>query len=129
METLKLIKKAEECFALSYAPYSFQRVGAAILTESGRVFLAANIECSSYSLTICAERLAVFNAVLAKEKPILIAVAAEGKDTFPPCGACLQVISEFAPQAEIAFYYQGKLKVLRVKDLLSFPFEFKKDDL
>ncbi len=127
MEIKELIKKAEESFKLSYSPYSSQRVGAAVLTESGEVFSAANIEVSSYSLTICAERLAIFNAVLASQKPMLVAVVAEGKDTFPPCGACLQVMSEFAPEVKVAFYYQNELKILELKELLSFPFKFKKD--
>lgn len=128
MEIKELIKKAEESLALSYSPYSSQRVGAAVLAESGKVFSAANIEVSSYSLTICAERLAIFNAVLANEKPVLVAVVAEGEDTFPPCGACLQVISEFAPEAKVAFYYQKELKVLGLKELLSFPFKFERDE-
>lgn len=127
MEVKELIKKAKESFTLSYSPYSLKRVGAAVLTESGEVFSAANIEVSSYSLTICAERLAVFNAVLASQKPMLVAVVAEGEDTFPPCGACLQVMSEFAPEVKVAFYYQNKLKVLKLKELLSFPFKFRKD--
>ena len=128
MKPEELIKKAEEGFNLSRSPYSLQKVGAAVFTESGKVFLAANIEVSSYSLTICAERLAVFKSILEGEKPVSIAVVAEGKKTFPPCGACLQVISEFAPQAEVVFYYQGELKVVKVKDLIPFPFVFKKDE-
>lgn len=128
MEEIKeLIKKAEESLKLSYSPYSLQRVGAAVLTQSGEVFLAANIEVSSYSLTICAERLAIFNAVLSNQKPVLVAVVAEGEDTFPPCGACLQVMSEFAPDIKVAFYYHSELKVLELNELLSFPFKFKKD--
>lgn len=127
MEIKELIEKAEEGLKLAYSPYSSQRVGAAVLTESGKIFSAANIEVSSYSLTICAERLAVFNAVLAKERPVLVAVVAEGEDTFPPCGACLQVISEFAPEAKVAFYYQKELKVLELKELLPFPFKFRGD--
>ncbi len=126
MEPEELIEKAKESYSLSYSPYSKQKVGAAVLTVNGKVFQAANIENSSFSLAICAERLAVFNALLGGEKPLMVAVAAEGQSSFLPCGACLQVIAEFSPQAKIVFYYRSELKVLQLKDLLTHPFSFSK---
>jgi cytidine deaminase len=84
----------------SYSPYSHFRVGAALLTEDGQVFTGCNIENSSYSLTVCAERTAVFKAVssgFCDFKAIAIAGSADGDFSRPcyPCGACLQVLSEF----------------------------------
>lgn len=82
--------------ANAYAPYSKFTVGAALETADGRRFSGANIENASYGLTICAERTAVFAAVLAGAKTIA-AIAVTGPDgvTTPPCGACRQVLAEF----------------------------------
>ena len=81
---------------LAYAPYSRYTVGAAVETDDGRRFSGANVENASYGLTMCAERTAVFAAVLAGAKRIA-AVAVSGPDgvTTPPCGACRQVLAEF----------------------------------
>ena len=80
----------------AYAPYSHFTVGAAVETDDGRRFTGANVENASYGLTVCAERTAVFAAVLAGAKRIA-AVAVSGPDgvTTPPCGACRQVLAEF----------------------------------
>jgi homotetrameric cytidine deaminase len=82
--------------AAAYAPYSHFTVGAAVETADGRRFTGANVENASYGLTVCAERTAVFAAVLAGARPIA-AVAVTGPDgvTTPPCGACRQVLAEF----------------------------------
>ncbi len=79
----------------AYAPYSNYYVGAAILTEDGRIFTGVNVENASYGLAICAERSAVFAAVTAGARRIrAIAVCTENGGS--PCGACRQVLSEFA---------------------------------
>jgi cytidine deaminase len=80
----------------AYAPYSHFTVGAAVETADGRRFTGANVENASYGLSVCAERNAVFAAVLAGAKSI-VAVAVSGPDgvTTPPCGACRQVLAEF----------------------------------
>ena len=87
---------------LSYSPYSGFPVGAAVLTESGEVFAATNVENASYGLTICAERNAIFHAVVKGSRKIkaLLIYTPTGEPT-APCGACRQVLYEFGPQADI----------------------------
>ncbi len=90
----RLINLAIEARKHSYSPYSKYPVGAAVLAESGRTYTGCNIENSSFGLTNCAERTAIFKAVSDGEKKILaIAIAAKSST---PCGACRQVMSEFA---------------------------------
>ncbi len=89
----------------AYARYSHFTVGAAVETTDGRRFIGANIENASYGLTICAERTAVFAAVLAGARGIA-AAAVSGPDgaTAPPCGACRQVLAEFgAPGVPLTY--------------------------
>ena len=93
----------------AYAPFSNFKVGAAILTSKGQVFVGCNVENSSYGMTNCAERTAIFSAI-AKAGPELeiraLAVANAQGVPCSPCGACRQVIYEFGPRAVI--FYQGK---------------------
>ncbi|MFT7303372.1 MAG: cytidine deaminase, partial [Akkermansiaceae bacterium] len=84
----------------SYSPYSNFAVSAALLTESGKVFTGVNVENASYGLTICAERVAIATAVAAGEKEFqTIAVVVKGGGS--PCGACRQVLNEFAPNLRV----------------------------
>ncbi len=89
-----LIKAASEVRWRAYAPYSNFFVGAAILTESGRVFSGCNVENASYGLAICAERSAIVQAVSAGERAFR-AIAICGPQMITPCGACRQFIKEF----------------------------------
>jgi len=91
-----LIQKAEEARANAYAPYSVYRVGAAILDEEGRIHVGVNVENISFGLTVCAERNAV-GAMAAAGGREIKAVAVVTKDGGTPCGACRQVLAEFAP--------------------------------
>lgn len=86
----------------AYAPYSNVRVGAALLTKDGRVFVGTNVENASFGLTICAERAAVFTAVTEGATELRsIAIWSSLERPLPPCGACRQVLSEFAPSLEV----------------------------
>ncbi len=90
-----LITAAYEARRLAYAPYSNYSVGAAILAEDGRIFTGVNVENASYSLTVCAERTAVFKMVSEGVRRLL-AVAICTDDGGSACGACRQVLCEFA---------------------------------
>jgi cytidine deaminase len=105
----KLLRSARGAMKNAYAPFSKFRVGAAILTAKGQIFLGCNVENSSYGMTNCAERTAIFSAV-AKDGPELeiyaVAVANDHGVPCSPCGACRQVIYEFGPRAIV--FYQGE---------------------
>jgi cytidine deaminase len=92
----RLIESARRAQSSAYAPYSRFPVGAAVLSEDGRVFLGCNVENSSFGLTVCAERNAVAAAVVAGARPVAAAVVANIADIVP-CGACRQVLAEFGP--------------------------------
>ena len=92
-----LVRRAARAATASYSPYSHFPVGAAVLTAAGRTFTGANVENASYGLTVCAERVAVFAAVAAGKRRLrAVAVTAGKRVAAPPCGACLQVLAEFA---------------------------------
>jgi len=92
----ELMKKAKEAAEFAYVPYSGFKVGAALKTTSGKIFTGCNVENSSYGLTNCAERTAVFKAVSEGEKEFSeIAVYVDSEILFTPCGACRQVLNEF----------------------------------
>lgn len=119
-----LIEAARHALKLSYSPYSKFKVGAAVLTESGEIVTGTNIENASYGLSICAERSAIFSAVSRGSSKILsVAIAceqSESKSNLMPCGACLQVISEFA-KPNIQIYIDG-VGDFELSDLLPSPF-------
>ena len=96
MSPEELIARAALAQEYAYAPYSNYPVGAALLTRSGRVYLGANVENAVYSLTVCAERTAVFKAVSEGEREFE-AIAVVTPNGGSPCGACRQVLREFAP--------------------------------
>ena len=90
----KLIDASLQARKRAYAPYSRYFVGAALLSESGKIFEGLNIENASYGATVCAERVAIFNAVSTGEKKF-VAMAVAGEGGGPPCGICRQVLAEF----------------------------------
>lgn len=128
-----LLERARQARLRAYCPYSRFAVGAAVLTAGDCVFVGCNIENAAYSETICAERVALYNAVAAGQRDIVaIAVVAAGLDVPHPCGACLQVIAELAPHAQICMGTpDGVHEVALLPDLLSHPFRLREsgDDL
>jgi cytidine deaminase len=120
---------AERAARLAYAPYSRFRVGAALLCEDGTIVVGCNVENASYGLTICAERNAVHAAVAqGHTRFIALAIATEGQDPVSPCGACRQVLAEFAPSFPVHAYCAG-LDVLRESTASLLPYAFSKQDL
>jgi len=102
MDPCELVALARQAQQLAYAPYSNYRVGAALLTAGGQVYTGANVENASLGLTVCAERIAVFQAVLAGELEFQsIAITGSGAGYLNPCGACLQVLAEFSSTIKI----------------------------
>ncbi len=95
MEKADLIKLALSARQKTYSPYSNYAVGAALLTKSGAVYLGANVENASYGLTICAERTAIFQAILDGHRDFERIVVAT-RDGGSPCGPCRQVMAEFS---------------------------------
>lgn len=120
----ELVKAARAARKRAHAPYSHYRVGAAIETVGGRVFQGANVENVSYGLTICAERVAVFRAVLEGETKFRrIAVAANHDKAPTPCGACRQVLAEFCRDLEVIIARDGNPIVTSLRKLLPLRFE------
>jgi cytidine deaminase len=95
----------------AYAPYSKFSVGAALLGEDGSVWTGANVENASYGLSMCAERTAIFNAVAngGVRRFAAVAVAGPGGEKTLPCGACRQVLYEFAPGLRVVYEDGGAL--------------------
>ncbi len=106
------------------ALYSQFRVGAALQCTDGTIFTGCNIESASYGLTICAERTALFKALSdGQHKFSRILVVADTQELTPPCGACRQVLWDFAPQIEVVIAnLSGDAKIFRMTDLFPNPF-------
>ncbi len=124
-QTDKLLEAAREARENSYSPYSGFAVGAALLTANNTIFRGANIENSSYSLTVCAERVAIYSAIAAGEKELIaMAIAAQSKSNLYPCGACLQVINELAGDIPIIIDSMNNKKpcTYNLSELLPHPF-------
>ncbi|WP_054691876.1 cytidine deaminase [Syntrophomonas palmitatica] len=102
MTNEELIAKARQAQQNAYAPYSGFKVGAALLSGDGKVFTGCNVENASYGLSVCAERTAIFKAVSEGIKEFAaMAIAGSGEGFIYPCGACLQVLAEFAPEIKL----------------------------
>jgi cytidine deaminase len=122
----KLVQAAAKAREGSVSPYSKFKVGAALLTKSGEIIGGANVESASYGLTCCAERIALFKALTDGKKDfIAIAVVARCDGGPMPCGACRQLLREYAPDAKIFIADSDDLKKIRtftVKGLLPSAF-------
>jgi len=114
----ELIALADKARAMAYAPYSNYRVGAALLTGSGKAYTGVNVENASYGLAICAERTAAVKAVSAGEREF-VAIAVVTDNGGSPCGACRQVLAEFGPQMRIILADSaGKSREYSMSELL-----------
>jgi cytidine deaminase len=124
-ERTDLIAAALKAREHAHAPYSHFRVGAALRANSGRVFTGCNIENSTFGLTLCAERVAVFKALSEGERGFnAVAVVADTERLTPPCGACRQILWEFCGDAEVILAnLGGKILVRRMSDLLPDAFD------
>ena len=127
-ERARLIEVATLAKVNAYSPYSQFRVGAALLTEDYTMFAGCNVENSSYGLTICAERNAVFKAVCAGQTTYsAIAIVSDDNDFITPCGACRQVLAEFAPDIELILANgKGKTKSMLLNKVFPHPPDLKK---
>jgi cytidine deaminase len=122
-----LLDDAADAAGRAYAPYSKVRVGAAALAVSGKVYTGCNVENASSGLTVCAERTAVQNAVSAGEREIVaVAVFSPDISCITPCGACRQVMAEFATRASpglLVIVERGAgCETMRLGELLPRPF-------
>ena len=117
-----LYQQAIKAMENSYSPYSHYKVGAALLTRSGNVYLGCNIENASYTPSICGERTAIFKAVSEGERDF-VAIAVVTANAGAPCGVCRQVMREFAPNLTIIIGNKdGQYNVLTLPDLLPHSF-------
>ena len=131
MNEKELLSAAVTARVRAYSPYSHVTVGAALLSEDGRVFTGANIESSSYGATVCAERVALYSAIHEGcRKFVAIAISGgpsgkAGRDGFYPCGICRQALSEFvADDFKVILEDSAGERVLAFGEL--FPYSFNK---
>lgn len=123
-----LIQAAVEASKHAKAKYSQFEVGASLLTSTNKIITGFNIESSSYSLTICAERVSLFKAISEGYETFkALAIYSPKKPYCPPCGACLQVLSDFAPDLKILLTDGKKYKEYKISELL--PLAFKENYL
>jgi len=120
-----LIEVAKHARLRSVAPFSNFHVGAAVKTESGKVYTGCNVESASYGLTVCAERVAIWKALSEGERQFTaLAVVADTETLTPPCGTCRQIIWEFARGARIVFAnLNGQTEEFHIADLLPRAFD------
>ncbi|NOS68472.1 MAG: cytidine deaminase [Verrucomicrobia bacterium] len=118
----ELVLAAAKARERAVAPYSNFLVGAALLTRNGKIVTGANVESASYGLTCCAERVALFKALTEGERDfVAVAVVARSKGGAMPCGACRQLLAEYAPKAQVFVADSdalGKIRKSTVKELL-----------
>ncbi len=113
-----LARAARQARRTAYAPYSRFRVGAAVLDDRGRVHTGCNVECGSYGLSACAERVAIQKAVSeGARRVVAVAVAGPDRRMLAPCGACRQVMAEFGTRF-VVLLRQGRPQVYAFPDLL-----------
>ncbi len=126
LDKRRVIAAAIEARLQAVAPFSGFHVGAALLAETGKIFTGANVESASYGLTCCAERVALFKALTEGERQFLgIAIVGRIAGGPMPCGACRQLLAEYAPNSIVWIVDSGKPQTARtftVGDLLPKPF-------
>ena len=114
IDSVKLIRAAARARLRAVAPYSRFLVGAALLTKRGEIVTGANVESASYGLTCCAERVALFKALTEGKKDFTaVAVVARVTGGAMPCGACRQLLAEYAPQARVFIADSRSIKRVR----------------
>jgi cytidine deaminase len=125
----ELVKRARDVLRHAYSPYSNVQVGAALLAKDGRIFSGCNVENASYGLTLCAERSAIMTAVSEGVREFTaIAITTNRERALMPCGACRQVLSEFAPKLRVLVVgTSGERRETTLEALL--PEAFKPSDL
>ncbi len=125
MKIEQLVQQALIARERATAPFSNFRVGAILLTAQDRIYTGCNIEISSFGLTICAERVAIFKAVSEGEKAFkAIFIASDSERFTPPCGACRQVLWELAGNIEVYMINRlGEFEISSVEKLLPFGFD------
>jgi len=118
-----LVARARDVRERAYAPYSGFRVGAALLCDDGTVFVGSNVENASYGLTLCAERAAVVAAIAHGHRDFrAVAIVTEADKPVAPCGACRQVLVEFAPALTVVSEAGGEREEWTLDRLLPAPF-------
>lgn len=131
MTDIELLELAKEAKSKAHVPYSNFKVGAALVGKSGKVYTGCNVECSSFGISLCAERTALVKAVSEGEKEfeaIYVVGGSNDELTYTtPCGACRQFLSDFGNFKVVMGYKEDnewKQKIFTVKDLLPESFEF-----
>ena len=121
----QLIQEALTAKQFAQAPFSHFKVGAVLVTMDSRIFRGCNIETSSFGLTICAERLAIFKAISEGEKQFKsIFIASDSERFTPPCGACRQVLWELAGDIDVFMINRlGEYQKISMKKLLPYGFD------
>jgi len=120
----KLLEQASLAYQNSYAPYSHFRVGAALLTQEGKVLRGCNVENSSFGAAVCAERVAIFKAYSEGERNFsAIAVSSSESGRVLPCGICRQVLWELAGDIDVIVGSVSSVEVLKLSSLYPEPFQ------
>jgi len=119
-----LIKQAQLAIQRAQAAYSGFPVGAALLCQNGLIFTGCNVESSSYGLTICAERVALTKALSEGETKFkAIAIATPQKPLCPPCGACRQLLWDYARDIDVVLAVENEFQILTLHELLPHAFD------
>lgn len=124
---VRLMDAAKNNIRHAYMPYSNYPVGAAVLTADDQIIAGVNIENAAYPAGTCAERVALGNAISQGHTQFKAIAVFSPKGEISPCGVCRQFISEFGPDIQILFHWQGQLQQMPIKDLL--PYSFSQNQL
>jgi len=125
VDSSQLLAAARAARENAHAPYSNFRVGAALRAKSGQIYTGCNVENSTYGLTVCAERVAIFKAISEGERGFdAIAVVTDTEKLTPPCGACRQIIWEFCGDVPVIIgNLKGKSETHKMSSLFPQPFD------